>query len=60
MNRKLYLFDFDGTISQKDSFVHFLMRVFGNKAVAIKASFLICLNFFLQQLQIKRNLKLKN
>jgi HAD superfamily hydrolase (TIGR01490 family) len=28
-NRKLYLFDFDGTISNRDSFSHFLISMFG-------------------------------
>ena len=36
MNRKLYLFDFDGTISNKDSFVHFLVKTFGTKKIALK------------------------
>ena len=36
MNRKLYLFDFDGTISSKDSFSHFFVKTFGKKKIALK------------------------
>ncbi|NQX84813.1 MAG: HAD-IB family hydrolase [Flavobacteriaceae bacterium] len=34
--RKLYLFDFDGTISSKDSFWHFLITTFGLGKVIFK------------------------
>ena len=47
MNRKLYLFDFDGTISLKDSFFHFLMKVFGSKTVVIKIIFNLPKLFFI-------------
>ena len=36
INKDLYLFDFDGTISNKDSFGHFFLKSFGIKHVLIK------------------------
>lgn len=36
MNRTLYLFDFDGTISHKDSLFDFLFKTFGAFSVLIK------------------------
>lgn len=35
-NKDLYLFDFDGTITNKDSFGHFFLKSFGLKHVLIK------------------------
>ncbi|QXP67486.1 HAD-IB family hydrolase [Polaribacter sp. AHE13PA] len=36
MRRTLYLFDFDGTITTKDSFVHFVKNSFSNKDIFLK------------------------
>ena len=35
-NKKLYLFDFDGTITNKDSFIHFLISMLGRQKVFFK------------------------
>lgn len=33
MNRKLYLFDFDGTITTKDSYIDFFLKTFGYRYI---------------------------
>jgi len=35
-NKKLYLFDFDGTITNNDSFIHFLTSILGTQKVFLK------------------------
>lgn len=39
MNKKLYLFDFDGTISNRDSLFHFLFLTFGFRRILVKLIF---------------------
>jgi HAD superfamily phosphoserine phosphatase-like hydrolase len=60
LNDKLYLFDFDGTITSKDSFKEFLISAATNKAFFFYNYYFLCIPYLLlYKLGFYNSLKLK-